>query len=97
MTCPQTYASPIGHGTAYKGDGGLIPHDSASRLLEVAKMRYPVTTDGHYLVVRGRLWRCTNPARPEDERRRRTSASNRKAFRSFMIRCCGVAHLFALA
>ncbi len=24
-------------------------------------MRYPVTPDGHYFVVRGRLWRCTNP------------------------------------
>jgi len=25
-------------------------------------MRYPVTPDGRYFVVRGRLWRCTNPA-----------------------------------
>jgi hypothetical protein len=24
--------------------------------------RYPVTPDGRYFVVRGRLWRCTNPA-----------------------------------
>ncbi|HEX8705763.1 MAG TPA: hypothetical protein VF815_43410 [Myxococcaceae bacterium] len=25
-------------------------------------MRYPVTPDGRYFVVRGRLWRCSNPA-----------------------------------
>ena len=24
-------------------------------------MRYPVTPDGRYFVVRGRLWRCSNP------------------------------------
>ena len=24
-------------------------------------MRYPVTPDGRYFVVRGRLWRCANP------------------------------------
>ena len=35
-------------------------------------MRYPVTPDGRYFVVRGRLWRCTDPALPEDERRRLT-------------------------
>ena len=30
--------------------------------------RYPVTPDGRYFVVRGRLWRCSNPALSEDER-----------------------------
>ncbi len=35
-------------------------------------MKYPVTPDGRYFVVRGRLWRCTNPALPAGERRRRT-------------------------
>ena len=25
-------------------------------------MRYPVTPDGRYFAVRGRLWRCSNPA-----------------------------------
>jgi len=29
---------------------------------------FPVTPDGRYFVVRGRLWRCTNPALPEAER-----------------------------
>ena len=28
----------------------------------------PVTPDGRYFVVRGRLWRTTNPALPEHER-----------------------------
>jgi len=30
----------------------------------------PVTPDGRYLVVRGRLWRRANPALPEEERAR---------------------------
>lgn len=29
---------------------------------------YPVTPDGRYMVVRGRLWRRTNPALPEEQR-----------------------------
>ena len=28
----------------------------------------PVTPDGRYIVVRGRLWRATNPALAKDER-----------------------------
>lgn len=31
---------------------------------------HPVTPDGRYFVVRERLWRCSNPALPEDERQR---------------------------
>ena len=31
-------------------------------------MRYPVTPDGRYFVVRGRLWRMTDPSIGEDER-----------------------------
>ena len=31
-------------------------------------MRYPVTPDGRYFVVRGRLWRCANPTLPAAER-----------------------------
>ncbi|ENA29177.1 MULTISPECIES: hypothetical protein [Pseudomonas] len=30
---------------------------------------YPVTPDGRYFVVRGQLWRCTNPALPEAQRK----------------------------
>ena len=33
-------------------------------------MQYPVTPDGRYFVVRGRLWRCANPALPAAERER---------------------------
>ena len=29
---------------------------------------YPVTPDGRYFVVRGRLWRCSNPSLAEDAR-----------------------------
>ena len=35
-------------------------------------MRYPVTPDGRYFVVRGRLWRCANPALDPDTRARLT-------------------------
>jgi hypothetical protein len=35
-------------------------------------MHYPVTPDGRYFVVRGRLWRTTNPALPEPVRARLT-------------------------
>jgi|SRR4051794_16364829 hypothetical protein len=31
-------------------------------------MEYPVTPDGRYFVVRGRLWRCTNPNIPAKRR-----------------------------
>lgn len=31
---------------------------------------YPATPDGRYFVVRGRLWRLSNPALPADERQR---------------------------
>lgn len=34
--------------------------------------RHPVTDDGRYFVVRGRLWRCTDPSLPEAERARLT-------------------------
>ena len=33
------------------------------------KKRHPVTPDGRYFVVKERLWRCTNPALPDDIRR----------------------------
>ena len=34
--------------------------------------KYPVTPDGRYFVVRGRLWRTTNPALSDAERTRLT-------------------------
>lgn len=35
-------------------------------------MRYPVTPDRRYFVVRGRLWRTSSPALPDEERQRLT-------------------------
>lgn len=35
---------------------------------DVAKHEYPTTSDGRYFVVRGRLWRKSNPALKEPER-----------------------------
>lgn len=31
---------------------------------------YPTTPDGHYFVVTGQLWRCTNPSLIKDVRQR---------------------------
>jgi hypothetical protein len=51
-------------------------------------MRYPTTPDKRYFVVRGRLWRCSNPSLGEDERRRivgplmRARSDVRRALRS---------------
>ena len=39
-----------------------------------AKKAYPNTPDGRYFVVRGRLWRRSNPDLPEDERARLVAA-----------------------
>jgi hypothetical protein len=35
-------------------------------------VRYPVTPDGRYFVVHGRLWRCANPALAPGYRQRLT-------------------------
>jgi hypothetical protein len=35
--------------------------------------RYPVTPDGRYFVVRGRLWRFSNPQLSDEERQRLTA------------------------
>jgi len=35
-------------------------------------MQHPVTPDGRYFVVRGRLWRCANPALSPEDRDRLT-------------------------
>ena len=47
-------------------------------------MNHPVTPDGRYFVVKERLWRCTNPDLPEDERARLVSElmSARRAVRT---------------
>ena len=35
---------------------------------------YPRTPDGRYFVARSRLWRCTDPAMPDEERRAHVKA-----------------------
>jgi hypothetical protein len=34
---------------------------------------YPTTPDGRYFVVKGQLWRCSNPALAEEERQSRVN------------------------
>src|ERR1700753_1206071 len=36
--------------------------------LGTERMPYPVTPDGRYFVVRGRLWRCSDPRLPAERR-----------------------------
>jgi hypothetical protein len=48
-----------------------ISYDTACALAapeDAGLMEYPTTPDGRYFVVRGRLWRCSNPALPPAER-----------------------------
>ncbi len=40
-------------------------------------MEYPITPDGRYFVVRGRLWRKSNPSLPEAERKKLVSDLSR--------------------
>ena len=37
-------------------------------------MKYPVTSDGRYFIVRNRLWRMSNPALSEEARKHLTKA-----------------------
>ncbi len=37
-------------------------------------MKYPTTPDGRYFVVKGQLWRCSNPALGEEERQQWVNA-----------------------
>ena len=34
----------------------------------IPEMKYPVTPDGRYFLVKDRLWRCSNPGLDADER-----------------------------
>jgi hypothetical protein len=51
-------------------------------------MKYPVTPDGRYFVVRGRLWRCSDPRLPADGRAQLTHqlmAARRDRRRSLQV------------
>lgn len=55
-------------------DGKSAKRPTASRHREddgsnASSRAHPLTPDGRYFVVSGRLWRSTNPAIPEDRRR----------------------------
>lgn len=41
--------------------------------MKESAIKYPVTPDGRYFIVRNRLWRTTNPALPDDLRKRLTA------------------------
>jgi hypothetical protein len=40
----------------------------AIKIGELSSMNYPTTPDGRYFVVKGRLWRCSNPNLSEEGR-----------------------------
>ena len=50
--------------------GDLLPNDSNRMLMTGAFNLNPVTPDGRYFIVKGQLWRCSNPALDENERQR---------------------------
>jgi len=43
---------------------------TGSRIKSAKHMPYPVTPDGRYFIVKGRLWRCTDPALAGDLKER---------------------------
>lgn len=45
---------------------------NAAATADLATARHPTTPDGRYFVVRGRLWRCTDPALDPPTRQRLT-------------------------
>lgn len=45
-----------------------------SSLARTLVLKYPKTPDGRYFVVKGRLWRCTNPNLDEQTRQRHVKA-----------------------
>lgn len=48
--------------------------DGGRDALSAVASAYPATPDGRYFVVRGRLWRCSDPALDDEERTRLVSA-----------------------
>ena len=50
--------------------GAVEAGRAARRRAASGDARFPVTPDGRYLVVRGRLWRRADPSLPADERAR---------------------------
>ena len=44
-----------------------MPWRDGGQMTNLMAKQYPITPDGRYFVVRGRLWRCSNPALLPDE------------------------------
>lgn len=62
-------------GAQHRADGPTALVDHLSQPFRegpqgVSDRKYPTTPDGRYFVVRGRLWRASNPALSPDERER---------------------------
>ena len=55
------------------GQGGGAPGDGRGQVSKPAPNPNPVTPDGRYFVVRGRLWRTSDPALSEERRARLVS------------------------
>ena len=58
------------HARRQEEDGLAKEDELAEEVGCVNEGSFPVTPDGRYFVVRGRLWRCANPSLAEAERRR---------------------------
>ena len=57
-----------------EADEGPTRKPSVPATLMAMSSTYPTTPDGRYFVVRGRLWRCSNPALLPAERAELTRA-----------------------
>ena len=64
-------SGPVGPDLA--GDAAMVRPARAPKRPELGHSAPPVTPDGRYLVVRGRLWRRANPALGDEARSRLVS------------------------
>jgi hypothetical protein len=56
---------------SFRPTGGPVEQHTIK--IRSSGMEYPTTPDGRYFVVKGRLWRCTNPHLPENTRKKLVS------------------------
>jgi hypothetical protein len=62
----QSFAQPVLESVDVVGVHGTSLSSSSQSVKDQAHPQ--MTPDGRYIMVRGRLWRATNPNLPEDER-----------------------------
>ena len=71
---PEAPTGPPSSTRSTQQPGPLPQREYPGSVLAAMTSTYPTTPDGRYFVVRGRLWRCSNPALPPARRAELTRA-----------------------